>query len=136
MELLGDSLEAIRARMHRLRVSTVACIGLQAVSLLESLHSQGWIHRDIKPANLMMGRGDRSCDLYLIDFGLAKKHIQMNKVSEERPRAEFRGTNMYASLGVHLELDQGRKDDLWSLFLVLVDLTLGDLLCVDGLFFA
>eukprot|EP01068_Selenidium_serpulae_P020080 Selendium_serpulae@DN7891_c0_g1_i1.p1 len=67
MDLLGDSLESIRSRCHRLRITTAAEIGIQGVRLLENLHNKGWIHRDIKPGNLMMGRQSECQTLYLID---------------------------------------------------------------------
>lgn len=42
-----------------------------------------------------------------------------------RECTEFRGTSMYASLNSHYHMDLGRRDDLWSLFYVLVDLLRG-----------
>lgn len=39
----------------------------------------------------------------------------------KRERAEFRGTSLYASLTSHRLQDMGRKDDLWSLFYIIVD---------------
>ena len=42
-----------------------------------------------------------------------------------RSNARFRGTALYASLAAHEGKDQGRVDDLWALFYVLVDLCLG-----------
>ena len=40
---------------------------VQALPLLNLLHSTGYIHRDIKPDNVMMN----SDNLFLIDFGRA-----------------------------------------------------------------
>lgn len=42
-----------------------------------------------------------------------------------RKKNPFRGTTNYASLVAHEERDLSRKDDLWSLFLVLADMMLG-----------
>lgn len=39
-----------------------------------------------------------------------------------RPRADFRGTSLYASLNAHDGKDLGRRDDLWCVFYMLVDL--------------
>ena len=34
------------------------------------------IHRDIKPSNFVMGKsGDDKFKVYLVDFGLAKEHM-------------------------------------------------------------
>lgn len=44
---------------------------------IESTHKGGIVHRDIKPANFVAGTkadADEN-DVYLIDFGLAKEHL-------------------------------------------------------------
>lgn len=46
---------------------------------------------------------------------------------KERPKAEFRGTSMYASLRVHQEYDHCRRDDIWGLMYVFCDLVSGGL---------
>jgi hypothetical protein len=39
----------------------------------------------------------------------------------QRPKAQFRGSSKYASIYAHQNEDQGRRDDLWSLFYMLVE---------------
>lgn len=46
---------------------------------------------------------------------------------EERRKADFRGTSMYASLRVHQERDYCPRDDVWSLLYVFCDLVTGGL---------
>lgn len=46
---------------------------------------------------------------------------------EERKKADFRGTSMYASLRVHQERDYCPRDDVWSLLYVFCDLVTGGL---------
>jgi casein kinase I homolog HRR25 len=41
---------------------------------VEFVHSKSFLHRDIKPDNFLMGLGRRANQVYVIDFGLAKKY--------------------------------------------------------------
>jgi serine/threonine protein kinase len=41
---------------------------------LEFLHAKNFIHRDIKPENFLIGLGKKADQIYLIDYGLAKKY--------------------------------------------------------------
>ena len=50
-----------------------------------------------------MGAKNEKSKVYLVDFGLAKEHInpKSNKPYDPRPNTEFRGTISYASLNAH-----------------------------------
>ena len=74
----------------------------------------------IKPDNILIG-GLENDELFLIDFGLAKKF--RNK-SEHVPyrRHGMVGTVRYASINTHREIQQSRRDDLESLGYILVSL--------------
>jgi len=57
-----------------------------------------------------------------VDFGLAKKHLDDNGApSAQRKKADFRGTVSFASLNAHNNIDLSRRDDLWSLYFVILD---------------
>jgi casein kinase 1 len=45
---------------------------------INNVHSKGFIHRDIKPSNFVIGKGNQKSKVFIIDFGLAKKHLQNN----------------------------------------------------------
>jgi len=44
------------------------------VQRIEQVHKKHYIHRDIKPDNFLMGLGQDSYIVNLIDYGLAKKY--------------------------------------------------------------
>jgi serine/threonine protein kinase len=41
---------------------------------VEYVHSRDFIHRDIKPDNFLIGLGNKSLLVHIIDFGLAKRY--------------------------------------------------------------
>jgi serine/threonine protein kinase len=88
---------------------------------LQYIHSHHYIHRDLKPSNIVMGVGDQTNLVYLIDFGLSKQfrnpdthvHIPYNE------GLGFVGNFFFASINSHMGLELGRRDDLESLAYVL-----------------
>ena len=60
--------------------------------------------------------------MYIVDFGLAKRHLDGSKKPvKQRKKADFRGTVSFASLNAHNNIDLSRRDDLWSLYFVILD---------------
>ena len=51
---------------------------MQMLEAIEQLHGRGYIHRDVKPSNFVMGRGKTRTQVYMVDFGLAKQHLDRN----------------------------------------------------------
>ncbi|KAG5547173.1 hypothetical protein RHGRI_013000 [Rhododendron griersonianum] len=75
MDLLGHSLEDLfNLCSRKFSLKTVLMLADQMINLVEFVHSRSFLHRDIKPDNFLMGLGRRAKQVYIIDFGLAKKY--------------------------------------------------------------
>ena len=87
---------------------------------IEEVHNRGFIHRDVKASNFVLSQDYK--EVFIVDFGLAKKHLDNNKNPyKQRKKADFRGTVSFASLNAHNNIDLSRRDDLWSLYFVILD---------------
>ncbi|CAD5179033.1 unnamed protein product [Musa acuminata subsp. malaccensis] len=131
MDMLGPSLwDVWNNNSHTMSVEMVACIAIEALSILEKMHSKGYVHGDVKPENFLLGPPGTSEEkkLFLVDLELATKwkdsstslHIEY----DQRPDV-FRGTVRYASVHAHLGRTASRRDDIESLAYTLVFLLRG-----------
>lgn len=128
MQLLGKSLDTIfEENNNKLDVGTVMKVGITIISHLEKIHKTGIIHRDIKPNNFMFGIGDKSNELYVMDFGLSKRWYVDNEHIEFKTGRSMIGTARYASINVHLGTEPSRRDDMESVGYMLVYLIKGSL---------
>ena len=79
MDLLGPSLEDMLNYCGRkFSVKTTMMLGIELITRLEFIHHRNFIHRDIKPDNFVVGLGERSNVIYIIDFGLSKQYRDPN----------------------------------------------------------
>ncbi len=119
--LLGPSLSTLQDNYYiSFTIKDICMLSIQMLERLEFIHSKNYIHRDIKPQNFLMGLKDPNL-LYIIDFGLSKKyrskkgnHIKFaitNKIT---------GTPRFCSINALRGAEQSRKDDLESLFYVIL----------------
>ncbi|XP_028110256.1 casein kinase 1-like protein HD16 isoform X1 [Camellia sinensis] len=133
MDMLGPSLwDVWNSLGQSMSPNMVACIAVEAISILEKLHLKGFVHGDVKPENFLLGQPGSADEkkLYLIDLGLASKwkdassgqHVEY----DQRPDI-FRGTIRYASVHAHLGRTGSRRDDLESLAYTLIFLIKGRL---------
>ena len=122
MQLLGKSLENLLIERKKFSIKTVCMLGYQMMNILEFIHEKHILHRDIKPDNFVMGLDELSNNVYLIDFGLAKKY-RSPKTLIQNPlvnKNKLIGTARFASINALKGFEHSRRDDLESIGYILI----------------
>jgi len=134
MELLGGNLSDLRKKQPRgcFTMPTVCRLGCEMVKALRAVHEMGVLHRDVKPSNFVLGGRHKDPSnanrLFIIDFGLSRKYLSVDgEIKPPRSNAGFRGTARYASVNSHQCKELSPRDDLWSVFYVMVEFATGSL---------
>ena len=129
LEFLGPNLIQLLkfCGNKKFTVITVFLMAIQILNRIEYLHKFHYVHRDIKPENFVIGTGNKSNIIYLIDFGLSKlyKNPKNHQHVPYRDGKKLTGTIRYISINTHLGVEQSRRDDLESIAYVLILLLKG-----------
>ena len=121
IQLLGPQLE------RNISLNKAINVGIQLIEIIEKIHNCGIIHRDIKPDNILYSLRNKT-KIYIIDFGLAKYYLDHNSIHMgEKKNSEIIGSLDFISLNVHEGTAPSRRDDLISIFYVLLYIIKGTL---------
>ena len=72
------------------------------INRIELIHKRNFLHRDIKPDNFSMGTKKHKHQVYIFDFGLAKRYLQRDgKHIPYKEGKDLTGTARYASITTH-----------------------------------
>ena len=131
MQYVDGSNLAARVKGDTLNPSDIINIGLQTADALDAAHAKGVVHRDIKPANLVLTGRDQ---IKVLDFGLAKYAATDEALKDSDAPTEAKtaagmvmGTVHYMSPEQSLGRDVDGRSDIFSLGIVLYELTTGRL---------
>ena len=126
ISLLGDSIASLKSKQNgkAFSLETTLSISKNMLTLLKDLHSQGLIHRDVKPDNFLLGLDNKSNQLYLIDFGFAKKYMKSDGKTHINVSTgkTLIGTPNFVSINIHEGAEPSRRDDLESIGYIMIHL--------------
>lgn len=120
IDLLDRSLVDLIKNYGSFSLKTVLLIGLQMITRIRDLHLKELLHRDLKPDNFMIGMGNQSNKVYLIDFSFCKTYIYKQKHIDEKSINKLLGTPNYISVNVHNGIEPSRRDDIESIIYILL----------------
>lgn len=154
-KIYGNSVNTI-FKMCKYKFSLMSSLLLmeQMLQIIHSLHEVGIIHRNLNPHKFLFGKEETldklsskmnqkeidinpRSQLYLIDYSSAKFYRRDNdnesnhiKFNDEVKDFYFTNKN-FCSIWAELKMEQSRRDDLYSLFYIMIYLLIGKLPWMD-----
>jgi hypothetical protein len=137
MEKQGPNLfEVLQAQSFKMALESVCLLAVkgvgtpsQQISLLEQIHSEQLIHNSLCPTSIVLGRTLHNPCIYLIDFKFSIKLLDSKhtEILFEQGFETEGGLHIdeFSSLNKTLKMLQSKKDDLESLFYILIYLIRG-----------
>lgn len=147
-QLLGSSINTIfKMCQRKFSLMSSLIIIQQILQIIQKLHEKGIIHRNLNPTKFLFGKEETTdilmskmlkkeikinpnSQLYLIDYSEAKKFrdSENNHIKFKDKIKDFSFTNKYfCSIWAELKMEQSRRDDLYSIFYIMIYLFLGKL---------
>ena len=130
IDLLGPSLwDLFHLCGKKFSLKTTLMIFYQLLDRVQHMHVRNYIHRDLKPDNIMMGLGEDSRNLFLVDFGLTRPIIDPKTGQHIKcvGGKNLVGTVRYVSVNSHRGYELSRRDDLISVGYIMISLLTGSL---------
>ena len=128
-QLLGKSLvRLLFENGKQLSMKDCCMFGLQALDRLEFIHSKFIIHCDIEPSIFLIGNKNKSL-FYITDFLFAKKYMSSKTGKHIKYSNNYKcpGSITFVSTNVQKGIEPSRRDDIESLFYILLYLMKGSL---------
>jgi serine/threonine protein kinase len=100
------------------KLTDVAYLYKSMIQIIQNVHKHYVVHRDLKPQNFML----KGNNLFLIDFGLATFYVDENGSHKDigLSKEHLIGSLFYVSYHVHNGYEVTRRDDILSLFYILL----------------
>jgi serine/threonine protein kinase len=117
--LPGNPVGVLGYLSGRKLLEKVCEFGVQLLKAIYDMHYLGLVHRDLKPENVGLYKKKM---LVLYDLGMARFFTDsIGNQREPRCNVGMRGTDEWASLYAEHGRDQGRVDDLFGWFYVMIE---------------